>query len=82
MIPDDGYMGISTIYGGGSKEEGLLDYHPTICGRLKIVNGGIKPWCVLTLPFRHERNLHGICFYAVANIAQLGIIGEEPLFQV
>lgn len=34
------------------------------------------------MSFRHERNLHGICFYAVASITQLGIIAEEPLFQV
>lgn len=50
--------------------------------RHETVNSRIKQFAVLTNAFRHDLDLHYKCFHAVANITQLMIENDEPLYQV
>ena len=50
--------------------------------RHETVNKRIKQFKVLSEQFRHPLEKHGICFRACANLTQLVIKYEAPLFQV
>ena len=50
--------------------------------RHETANKRIKQFSVISGVFRHDVDLHGLCFHAVANITQLAIRRNEPLFQV
>lgn len=55
------------------KAERILSRHETLNGRLKRFG-------VLSQQFRHNLDKHSICFFAVANLTQIIIHYEEPLF--
>lgn len=50
--------------------------------RHETVNSRFKRFAILSNCFRHDRHLHGSVFMAIANITQLGITTDEPLFHV
>ena len=51
--------------------------------RHETVNSRFKRWSILERRFRHQvHHLHGQVFLAVANITQLQIETDEPLFQI
>lgn len=82
VIADEGYKDASVFSAKDAAEDGMLDYHRAIRARHEIVNGRLKRWKVLTVQFRHQRDLHGMCFFAVANLTQLILRIEAPLFEV
>ena len=47
-----------------------------------MVNGRLKRFQVLRIHFRPDITAHWKCFHAVANITQLEICYEEPLFGI
>lgn len=53
-----------------------------IRSRHETVNAMLKRFNVLTTPFRHGVEKNQLCFKAVANICQLLILYEEPLFSI
>lgn len=57
-------------------------YQRDVRGRQEGVNGRLKRFRILTVRFRHEKKLHGHCFFAIANITNLCITFEEPLYDV
>ena len=81
LIADGGYKGEEKIWHKGHKKssariEGVARVgHETVNGRLKNFN-------ILEQRFRHDLSFHGRCFYAVANLVQLDLIHEQPLFKV
>ena len=50
--------------------------------RHENANKRIKQFNVAAYRFRHEKSLHGICFHAAANLAQLMIENGSPLFSI
>lgn len=80
VITDNGYRDAKAMK--QLDAPGKEDYHRAVRGRHEGVNGRLKRFKVLTTPFRHEKDLHGICFFAVANIVQVAINVEEPLFHI
>ena len=50
--------------------------------RHEVVNGRFKRWGILNQVYRHQREKHGLVFGAIANITQLQLLAEEPLFDV
>lgn len=56
--------------------------HKYIMSRHETVNKRLRQFKILYVPFRHSLKKHTICFNAVANITELVIENEEPLFSV
>lgn len=50
--------------------------------RHETVNGRMKQWEILNVPFRGDIAMHGTVFRAIAVITQLAIRNGEPLFSV
>lgn len=61
---------------------GHKEYHRAIRGRHKILNGRLKRFQMLCVRFRHDKDLQGLCFAAVANVTQLVLSFDEPLFDI
>lgn len=58
-------------------------YMQSVCrSRHETVNKRFKQFSVISGVFRHDVDLHGKCFHAVANLTQMAIQRDEPLFQV
>lgn len=53
-----------------------------IRARHETVNARLKSFKVLSNKFRHSLDLHPLCFCAVANIVQVVIMQESPLFDL
>jgi len=51
-----------------------------IRARHETVNGRFKRWHILSCTFRHDLGLHYIVFMAIANITQLEMEEESPVF--
>lgn len=56
--------------------------HKCIMLRHESLNKRLRLFKVLNVPFRHTLEKHTTCFNAVANITELIIENEEPLFSV
>ena len=50
--------------------------------RHETVNRQVKQFGCLSNTYRHKLQKHGAMFHAIANITQLAIMDNEPLFQV
>ena len=50
--------------------------------RHETVNRRFKQFGCLSNTYRHKLQKHGAMFHAIANITQLAIMDNEPLFQV
>jgi hypothetical protein len=48
----------------------------------EAANVHFKMWLMLGQKYRHKKESHGAVFSTIANITQLSIQNEEPLFQV
>ncbi|KAH9121519.1 hypothetical protein AeMF1_006809 [Aphanomyces euteiches] len=64
-------------------------YHPQssaqqkqIMARHETVNARLKQFGVLRGIFRHSIEKHPICFYAIANLVQIGLEYESPLYSI
>ena len=80
IIADGGYRGEPNIWHKGhcrrtAKLEGVVR------ARHENANGRLKNFGVLNQRFRHDLSLHGYCFHACANLVQLTLLHESPLFQ-
>ena len=53
-----------------------------IWSRHKSINMRIKEWNILSKQFWHPLPKHSLAFCAVANITQLGLQTDSPVFQV
>lgn len=53
-----------------------------IMARHETLNGRLKSFAILTQPYRHDKETHRSCFYAVANIVQLMLLNGEPLYDI
>ena len=54
----------------------------TVRSRHETVNARFKRWGILQGRFRHEVWKHGMIFSTIANITQLQIMYDEPLFHI
>ena len=57
-------------------------FHSVIRARHETANSRLKQFAVLTHTFRHNLKLHAQCFHAVANLTQLCLESQGPLFSV
>lgn len=55
--------------------------HEAFADRHETVNNRLKDFFVLRNTFRHDRNLHGVAFHAVANVTQY-MLKHNPLYDV
>lgn len=78
VIADNGYRDPTALLQSEAGE--FESFHRMVRARHEGVNGRLKRFKILTTPFRHGRDLHAMCFYAVANVTNLTITFEEPLF--
>lgn len=78
VIGDNGYMDPTILLQRDAGD--FSNFHTAARARHETVNGRLKRFRVLTVPYRHRRELHGFCFYAVAHITNLNITFVEPLF--
>jgi hypothetical protein len=83
------------IVADGGYNDGFQFVIPKRCGPLELqlmtaragarhetVNARIKIFGVLHEPFRHGLNRHGSVFNAIANVVQISLMVESPLFTV
>ena len=56
--------------------------HSIARARHETCNRRMKQFQCISRKFRHNINKHSICFYAVANLTQLMIENNQPLFEV
>ena len=69
---DAGYRGDRKVrHPGHVRNWNELKAKKAARGRHETVNGRLKNWNVIDQVFRHNLNLHGICFLAVAVLTQL-----------
>lgn len=80
VIADNGYTDAKTLCREDAIE--FEQYHSDIRARHETVNMRLKRFRVLSTKFRHDIQLHGVCAHAVAQLAQLNISVQEPLFSV
>ena len=52
------------------------------CVCQKSINGRFKRFCVLSSPFWHELEKHGLCFRAFASLVQLTLTVDETVFWI
>jgi hypothetical protein len=50
--------------------------------RHETVNCRLKSFKILSTPFRNEISKHWMCFHAIANMVQLELENDRPLYQV
>lgn len=80
VISDAGYADATVLNGLDVPE--YMDYHSAVRARHEVVNWKLKSFNVLRNNFRHGIELHTLCFHAVANLTQVVIMMEEPLFDL
>ncbi len=51
-----------------------------VMGRQESVNARMKSFAILRVRFRHDPELHGDVFRAIAVLVQLGIKNGQPLY--
>lgn len=80
VVADKGYRGESSCV---THSNSILRSHllKRVRARHETVNKRLKGFFVLQHRFRHNRNKHGLCFHAVANLVQI-MLSENPLFSV
>ncbi len=61
---------------------GNIQYCKQLLARHETINSRLKIFGVLGKTFRHKPALHPRCFHAVANLTQLVVKHEHPLFHV
>ena len=81
LIADGGYKGEEKIWCKGHCKF-LSRMESVVRARHETVNTRLKFFAVLKQKFRHDLHLHPMCFHAVANLVQLDIAHESPLFQI
>ena len=82
-IADKGYRGEPEVI--DRPDAGSLEWQEKkklARSRHETVNGRIKKFNVMGNKFRHDMDLHDVCFDAVVVIVQLNIENGEPLFEV
>lgn len=57
-------------------------HHLQVRERRKSVKMGMKRFHVCSVNFRHKLAMHATCVRAVAQLPQLNIMTEEPLFTI
>lgn len=80
VICDSGYPDEKCITPSG-RYDFLSSVHNSLRARHEALNGRLKMFKVLATKFRHDLSLHAMCFFAVANTVQLGLL-ENPLFDI
>lgn len=81
IIGDGGYGDIRCVQKNGL--HGIQKrYHCMIRARHETVNKRLKEFNILRNTFRHCLKKHGVCFHAVANITQIVLERESPLFKI
>ena len=81
VIADKGYEDDKCVY--FSEDMAYPDHLFSACrARHENMNRRIKQFNVAGQRFRHCISLHSICFHAVANISQLMIEYESPLYEI
>jgi len=81
VIADGGYRGDAQIWAKGHDSAASLT-EAAVRARHETVNSRLKKFKVLSSKFRHDLTLHPQCFYACANLVQIAMENEEPLFKV
>jgi hypothetical protein len=81
VIADGGYKGEDSIWTKGHSEDAAA-VESLFRARHENVNSRLKIFNCLTNRFRHPLHIHGRCFYAVANIVQLILEHESPVFEI
>ncbi len=61
-------------------DPGTKEQRDKIRSRHEKVNAMLKCYNCLQIPFRHEKDNHFLCFFAVVNLVELTITYEEPLY--
>ena len=78
VIADRGYKHAKCVY----SLAGFESLSSSLRARHEVVNRRLKHFSVLRTVFRHDLSVHSMCFHAVANITQLMIKHEDPMFKV
>ena len=65
---------------------GVHDYgerqRQVVHAKHETINRKLKQWAILNNKYRHDLQRHGKVFHAVANIVQLGLETDRPVFQI
>ena len=81
VIADGGYKGEEAIWAKGHCKDSTM-VESVVRARHENVNSRLKFFNILTTRYRHDLDMHGRCFYAVANLVQLILKNESPLFEL
>lgn len=83
---DDGYLGEAPQFikcpACVTNESEREELQQRVRSRHETVNNRFKMWGILRQTFRHDLQLHGDVFRAIAVLTQLAIENGEPLFSV
>ena len=80
VIADGGYRGDSHFLTPTGINDDFSRVMAVIRARHETVNGRFKSFNVLACTFRHSLGKHSQCFMAVANLVQVSLLTEAPLF--
>ena len=80
VIADGGYGGDSHFLTPTGVNDNFNNVMSVIRARHETVNGRLKSFNVLATTFRHSLGNHSQCFMAVANLVQVSLLTEAPLF--
>ena len=81
FIVDGRYKGGDIIWAKGrSKDAAMVE--SVVRARNENMNSRLKFFNCLTNRFRYSLDIHGRCFYAVANIVQLTLERESSVFEI
>lgn len=78
IVGDSAYLDPACVYDDGIDDEvaqSLRNRQETVFSKMKSFN-------VLGYRFRHDISKHNLCFYAIANLLEIGIQNGDTLFQI
>jgi hypothetical protein len=81
FVCDGGYYGPMADKPTGHNNEDQR-MKARVRARHETINSRLKKFGVLRKPFRHEISKHRMVFLAVSNLCQIGLMSDEPTFEI
>ena len=82
VIADSGYRGDHRIVTPNGINDSISRIRSILRARHETVNSRLKSFNVLSHRYRHNLRKHPLCFHAIANLIQVQIMVESPLFNI
>lgn len=82
VVADNGYKSKRCLRSSQLRTHRDIQKHKRIRARHESMNGRLKKFNILNVPFRHSLSKHNMVFFAIANIVQLEIEMNGNTFEI